>query len=240
VFGSTLSSCLPAGLLQSLAANSHPLVSSLDFRNSFEMNTYRNRISNPFKMNTYEKRGRGWRYPHSTILTVALLLFPSIFLAPIVLCEGCRARQLISHLFNRFRTLCENTRVYPRAQSSHAFARSPWFPRTKPMTLPTCLKTSFPLHPWPHGGTIFSVVGLSGSSVTRETFPLSPVSNYRERTTGSTARLIQQSARDRRPGPLAIRRRYPASPLFKEKGRKKGRPGKASSVRLGERSFVGS
>src|SRR5579859_2003865 len=42
------------------------------------------------------------------------------------------------------------------------------------------------------------------SSLTRETFPLFPVSNSRERTTGSTARLIQQLAMDRRPGPLAI------------------------------------
>jgi len=95
--------------------------------------------------------------------------------------------------------------------------------------------SSRPLHPWPHGGTIGSVIGLSGSSVIRETFPLDPVSKIQERTTGSTARLIQQLARDRRPGPLAIRGRHPASP-FPEKGR----PGKASSVRLGERSIVGS
>src|SRR5882724_9520431 len=92
--------------------------------------------------------------------------------------------------------------------------------------------SSSPLHPWPLGGTIGSVIGLSGSSVTRETFPLDPVSKIQERTTGSTARLIQQLARDRRPGPLAIRGRHPALPF-----REKGRPGKASSVRLG--SIVG-
>ena len=89
-----------------------------------------------------------------------------------------------------------------------------------------------PLHPQPHGGTIGSVIGLSGSSVTRETFPLDPVSKIQERTTGSTARLIQQLARDRRPGPLAIRSRNPVPPFTE-----KGRPGKASSVRLG--SIVG-
>ena len=92
--------------------------------------------------------------------------------------------------------------------------------------------SSRPLHPQPHGGTICSVTGLSGSSVIRKTFPLVPVSKIQERTTGSTARLIQQLARDRRPGPLAIRSRNPVPP-FSEKGR----PGKASSVRLG--SIVG-
>ena len=51
MFGSTLSSCL--------AANSQSLASPLDSRNSFKMNTYRNRISNPFRMNTYEKTGVG-------------------------------------------------------------------------------------------------------------------------------------------------------------------------------------
>lgn len=96
--------------------------------------------------------------------------------------------------------------------------------RTNPMSLPACPKTSFPLHPPPHGGTISSVT----RSLHRETFPLAPVSKIRERTTGSTARLIQQSAMDRRPGPLAIRRRNPVHVL---------RPGKASSVRLG--SIVG-
>src|SRR5882724_3078789 len=88
--------------------------------------------------------------------------------------------------------------------------------------------SSRPLHPPSHGGTICPVIDLAGSSVIRETFPFVPVSKIQERTTGSTARLIQQLARDRRPGPLAIRGRHPALPFTK-----KGRPGKASSVRLG-------
>jgi len=103
-------------------------------------------------------------------------------------------------------------------------------PRPETISMPPGHITSFPLHPPSHGGTISFVI----RSLRRETFPLVPVSNSRERTTGSTARLIQQSARDRRPGPLAIRGRHPD--LFAEKGR----PGKASSVRLGERSIVGS
>src|SRR6266705_1546751 len=53
-----------------------------------------------------------------------LPLFP-LFLAPRAFSEGCRPRQLISHLFNRFRTLCKVTRVYPRARPTHASARSP-------------------------------------------------------------------------------------------------------------------
>ena len=92
--------------------------------------------------------------------------------------------------------------------------------------------SSRPLHPPSHGGTICPVIDLAGSSVIRETFPFVPVSKIQERTTGSTARLIQQLARDRRPGPLAIRGRHPALPFAE-----KGRPGKASSVRLG--SIVG-
>src|SRR5256885_3358483 len=134
-----------------LAANSHPLASSPDSLNSFRMNTYRNRISNPFRMNaqhptsdadperpsgaegflpysgptlttvesiltessrrnpfrmnTYEKTGgRGW-YPHSTFLTVALLLFPSLF---------CRARQLIFLFLNGLRTLYPKHPGVPR------------------------------------------------------------------------------------------------------------------------------
>ena len=106
--------------------------------------------------------------------------------------------------------------------------RSSLSPRTNPER---------PLHPQPHGGTISSVIGLSGSSVLRETFPLVPVSKIQERTTGSTARLIQQSARDRRPGPLAIRGRHPALPFLTKGLLEGGRPGKASSVRLG--SIVG-
>jgi len=100
------------------------------------------------------------------------------------------------------------------------------FPKqSRKLPLPLRTNPRRPLHPWPLSGTISSVMSLP-----RETFPLLPVSNSRERTTGSTARLIQQSARDRRPGPLAIRSRNPVHVL---------RPGKASSVRLGERSIVG-
>jgi hypothetical protein len=95
--------------------------------------------------------------------------------------------------------------------------------RTNPRFMAPLLKTSFPLHPPSHGGTI---------SPGEETFPFYPVSNTTERTTGSPARVIQHSARDRRPGPLAIRERHPASSF-------PHRSGKASSVRLGERSFVG-
>ena len=98
-------------------------------------------------------------------------------------------------------------------------------PRTKPMALPAWLKTSFPLHPPSRGGTMNSVKHSA-----RETFPLLPVSNSQERTTGSPARVLQHVGQDRRPGPLAIRRRNPARPF---------RPGKASSVRLGQRSIVG-
>src|SRR5882757_10288101 len=42
------------------------------------------------------------------------LPFLPLFLAPRAFSEGCRARQLISHLFNRFRTLCKNTRGVPQ------------------------------------------------------------------------------------------------------------------------------
>ena len=122
----------------------------------------------------------------------------------------------------------------PRSDALPQPARSPR-PLRSLLTTDDCLLTtvsSRPLHPPSHGGTICPVIGLLGSSVIRETFPLVPVSKIEERTTGSTARLIQQLARDRRPGPLAIRGRHAALPF-----REKGRPGKASSVRLG--SIVG-
>jgi hypothetical protein len=98
---------------------------------------------------------------------------------------------------------------YTYIDSSPCKLSSP--PRTNPQR---------PLHTASHGGTIFFAGNL----------PLFPVSNISERTTGSPARVIQQSARNRRPGPLAIRSRYPAIVH---------RPGKASSVRLGQRSIVG-
>jgi len=112
---------------------------------------------------------------------------------------------------------------HSRAQAVLYLQFHPASPGTNPRFMAPLLKTSFPLHPPSHGGTI---------SPGEETFPFYPVSNTRERTTGSPARVIQRSARDRRPGPLAIRERHPAS-CFPH------RSGKASSVRLGERSFVG-
>ena len=129
-------------------------------------------------------------------------------------------------LFNRFRTLAETMGGYTCLHSSHC----KFFPthRTNLSPVLSGAPPSEPLHLALHGETISASVSISA----RETFPLSPVSNSRERTTGSTARLIQQLARDRRPGPLAIRRRNPVPPFSQ-----KGRPGKASSVRLG--SIVG-
>jgi hypothetical protein len=53
------------------------------------------------------------------------MLFPSLFLAPNVLCEGCRARQLIFLLINSFRTLYKNTRVVPLCLSSGVLPRYP-------------------------------------------------------------------------------------------------------------------
>ena len=108
----------------------------------------------------------------------------------------------------------------PKIQNSGPFPK-----QSRKLSLPLRTNPRRPLHPSSLGGTMTFVRSLA-----RETFPLIPVSNSQERTTGSTARLIQQSARDRRPGPLAIRSRNPVHVL---------RPGKASSVRLGERSIVG-
>jgi len=206
------------------------------------MNTYRNRISNPFRMNTYEKTGGGGGGTPTRPFSRSLLFTPSVSR------EGCSFLHsfLPRDSYSTRGAVCGNSSSYFSIASA-LFAKTPGcapeqnppspckstlYPRTKPMSLPAWLKTSFPLHPRPHGGTIWSVIGLAGSSVIRETFPLVPVSKIEERTTGSTARLIQQLARDRRPGPLAIRGRHPALPF-----REKGRPGKASSFRLG--SIVG-
>jgi len=102
-------------------------------------------------MNTYEKQGEGGTPSRTFLgsLFLALtdfcagcpflrsflpraifarVLFPSLFLAPSDFCEGCpsgtlfcRARQLISLLFNAFRTLCRNTRGVPPSEK-----RYPW------------------------------------------------------------------------------------------------------------------
>jgi hypothetical protein len=120
-----------------------------------------------------------------------------------------------------FATLTKTSGVYPNySQFGTRPCKLLLSPRTNPQR---------PLHPPSHGGTIsFVTSSWAGNK------PLYSVSKTTERTTGSTARLIQHSARDRRPGPLAIRGRHPASPFLE-----KGRSGKASSVRLGERSIVG-
>jgi len=167
--------------------------------------------------------GRG--HPHSTILSSPLF-------TPSVSREGCSflhsfaVRGNSSPIFSIVSALFAKTPGC--TPESNPKISSPLAAGHRSLTT----SSSFPLHPQPHGGTIGSVIGLSGSSVIRETFPLDPVSNIQERTTGSTARLIQQLARDRRPGPLAIRSRNPVPPFTE-----KGRPGKASSVRLG--SIVG-
>jgi hypothetical protein len=120
-----------------------------------------------------------------------------------------------------FATLTKTWGVYPNySQLGTRPCKLLLSPRTNPQR---------PLHPPSHGGTISFVTSSWAGNI-----PLPLVSKTTERTTGSTARLIQQSARDRRPGPLAIRGRHPASPFLE-----KGRSGKASSVRLGERSIVG-
>lgn len=221
VLGSTPSSCLPRAAARDLAANSHTLASPPQSHNSFGMNTFRNPISNPFRMNTYEKTGKG--------------LVPSPAHSPV---RSCALSFTLSRSLQRansqpfsFQWLAHSCTETPGCtpERNPASSGRPFLTLLHPYFLAPCSLTSFPLHPGAHGGTISSVT----SSSHRETFPLVPVSNSRERTTGSTARLIQ--ARDRRPGPLAIRGRHPASPFSQ-----KGRPGKASSVRLGERSIVGS
>src|SRR5882757_8926131 len=47
-------------------------------------------------------------------LTRRHLPFLPLFLAPRAFSEGCRPRQLLSPLFNRFRTLCKNTGGVPQ------------------------------------------------------------------------------------------------------------------------------
>src|SRR5882724_8591116 len=64
------------------------------------------------------------------------LPFLPLFLAPRAFSEGCRARQLMSRLFNRFRTLCKDTRGVPqRAIRKH---RPHWPLATghRPLVLP--------------------------------------------------------------------------------------------------------
>ncbi len=223
VFGLALSSCLSRAAAKGLAANWHTPASSPQSRNLFGMNTFGNPIPNPFRMNTYEKTGEGLvpLLVHSCVRSFALFFT----LLP------CATTHLSS-----FQWFAHSLPKHPGCtpERNPASSGRPFLTSLHPYFLASSSLTSFPLHQGPHGGTI----SLLTSSLRRETFPLSPVSNFRERTTGSTARLIQ--ARDRRPGPLAIRGRHPASDLFEKKGREKGRPGKASSVRLGERSIVGS
>src|SRR5262249_53742636 len=82
----------------------------------------------------------------------------------------------------------QNSRGVPLNAFQHATFHRPY------------VQTQEPLLPSPHGGTIF-LIGKHFRSPRCLTFP--------ERTTGSLARVIQ--ARDRRPGPLAIRSRNPAT-----------------------------
>ena len=232
MFGSTLSFCLSRAASRGLAANSHPLASSRDSRNSFEMNTYRNRISNPFRMNTYEKTWGGGTPTRPFSVRPCLPRVSPARGALFFTLLPCAATHLPS--FQSFPHSLEKDPGVPQS-ATHPRPCKVSLPLRSFLTTEDCLLTtssSRPLHPWPHGGTICAVSGLSGSCVIRETFPLDPVSKIQERTTGSTARLIQQLARDRRPGPPAIRSRNPVPPFTE-----KGRPGKASSVRLG--SIVG-
>ena len=249
MFGSTLSSCL--------AANSYPLDLPQKSPNSFAICSYKKHARKFFRICSYKKTGGGGGSPtrafshslscSSFALSLSFARAPRklpIFNTLRTLCT-IRPRRISRNpsLFNHLRTLVENIGGCAPLRSSPC----KFFPthRTNLSATLSGALPSEPLHLALHGGTISAPVSrltfgrLSGSRLAtsrlaRETFPLSPVSNSRERTTGSTARLIQQSARDRRPGPLAIRGRHPD--LFAEKGR----PGKASSVRLGERSIVGS
>ena len=90
--------------------------------------------------------------------------------------------------------------------------------------------TRRPLHPPLLGGTI-SILGQP----CRETFPLTPVSNVSERTTGppSLGGLQVGQGSQARPA-IAIRRRNLVHPAIQGI-----RARKASSVRLGQRPLVG-
>ena len=61
-------------------------------------------------MNTYENQGEGG--PPSRTFSGS----GSLFLAPSEFCEGCRARQLIPHPFNAFRTFTPN---HPGGRGDH-------------------------------------------------------------------------------------------------------------------------
>lgn len=195
---------------------------------AFRLNTYtsvsKHATLSPFRMNTYAKQGGGWS--HSLVHTKSPASRPSnsnriIFLRTLCTIQP-RKFSPNSNNFMHFRTLAQiNRGVAPSAHSPRKFSR---FVRTY---------TSGALHLASLGGTISGAVCIS----IRGTIPLTPVSKFQERTKGSPLpRAIfgegpRRQARDRRPGPLAIRRRNPASSV--------NRPGKASSVRLGERSIVG-
>ena len=127
----------------------------------------------------------------------------------------CTSAKLNPFSFNTFHTLYQDTRGVPSEASASQGALPHLSTRQPANFQPANVQTQEPLIPTPHGGTIFS----AGH------FPLSPVSNFPERTTGS-----QHVGQDRRPGPPAIRSRNPVHVL---------RPRKASSVRLGQRSIVG-